>query len=149
MLNRNFWQITRNAWLLAAVGGFCVIGSAQTARAQAAICPPGQDCPCTWSAWVDRDDPTGVGDFEDLASLYKEKKVACLRPTAIQCRYKGGAVWGSQVLPQGPGGSPPVGYVCNVSVGGTCTNAKTKPPGTQANPSCKDSEIRVCCPSLK
>ncbi|MBI3704872.1 MAG: hypothetical protein HY244_13760 [Rhizobiales bacterium] len=90
-----------------------------------------------------------MGDFEDLASLYKEKKIACPRPTAIQCRYKGGAVWGSQVLPQGAGGSPPAGYVCNVSVGGTCTNVKTQPPGTQAKPTCKDSEIRVCCPSLK
>ena len=120
MLNKNFWQIARHVWLLAAMGGVCVIGSAQTARAQAAACAPGQECPCTWSLWVDRDDPSGVGDFEDLVSLYKEKKISCQRPTAIQCRVKGTTTnWGWQVLPLGPS-NPPAGYVCTSAPVAAC-----------------------------
>jgi Mucin-2 protein WxxW repeating region len=143
-----FWQVTRKVWLLVAIGAICLIGPAQTARAQGAVCPPGGDCPCTWSAWLDRDDPTGVGDFEDLTSLIKEKKATCARPTAVQCRYKGGQVWGSQTLPLGPVNTAGAGYTCLVSgssAGAICVNAKTKPPGTESKPTCKDSEVRFCC----
>jgi hypothetical protein len=148
MQTKYYWQLARKAWLFVAMGAICVIGSAQTVNAQAAACPPGQDCPCTWTAWFDRDDPSGVGDFEDLTNLIKEKKPICARPTAVQCRYKGGAVWGHQTLPLGPTNTAGAGYQCLVSgpgAGAICQNAQTKPPGTQSNPTCKDSEVRFCC----
>jgi hypothetical protein len=149
MQTNYLWHIARKAWLLIAIGGLFLIGPAQTVQAQAPACPPGGDCPCTWTAWLDRDDPSGVGDFEDLASLIKEKKPVCARPTAIQCRdKKSQKVWGSQTLPLGPTNSAGAGYTCLVSgpsAGGICTNKLTKPPGTEAKPTCMDSEVRFCC----
>jgi mucin-like protein len=130
---------------LAAVAAVCVFAQAQPAQAQAAACPPGEGCPCTWSAWLDRDDPGGVGDFETLADLVKEGKIKCRRPLAVQCRYKGGALWGYMVASYTMPPTPPPGYTCITNQGGICTNSKTKPPGTQSNPSCKDSEVRFCC----
>jgi mucin-like protein len=139
-------------WIAAllAVAAIGILVQAQPARTQAPACPPGGDCPCTWSGWLDRDDPSGVGDFETLVDFAKEKKAPCLRPTAVQCRYKEDKKqWGHQTLPLGPAPTP-VGYTCTVSgpgAGGVCQNAKTKPPATKTNPvTCRDSEVRFCCP---
>lgn len=127
--------------LAAGLGGLGPIG---IASAQAPACPPGQDCPCVWTAWLDRDDPSGVGDFETLPEFIKDGK-ACKRPTAIQCRYKpAGAMWGHQTLPLGPAPTP-AGYNCVAAKGGWCTNTQTKPPGSAGKPSCRDSEVRFCC----
>jgi hypothetical protein len=124
-------------FLLIALAGLGVLGQTQTSQPQAAACPPGQDCPCTWTSWLNRDQPSAKGDYETLTEFIKSNQVPCKRPTAIQCRYKGGAVWGSQVLPLGPVNSAGAGYTCSVSVGGVCVNSKTV--------SCKDSEVRFCC----
>jgi len=122
--------------LLVALTGLSVLGQTQPSQPQPAACPPGQDCPCTWTSWLNRDAPSAKGDYETLAEFIKSNQVPCKRPTAVQCRYKGGAVWGSQVLPNGPA-STPAGYTCSVAVGGVCVNSKTV--------SCKDSEVRFCC----
>src|SRR5438128_1451801 len=140
-------QIMRQAWLLIAIGGIFLIGPAATVQAQpAGVCPPGADCPCTWTKWLDRDDPSGVGDFEDLVNLVSQ---ACKRPTAIQCRdKKTQKLWGWQTLPNSPVNTAGPGYSClasGSSAGGICQNAKTRPPGTQSNPTCMDSEVRFCC----
>jgi hypothetical protein len=150
MRTKYFRHIVRAVWLLIAIGGMCLIGPAQTVQAQqAAACPPGGECPCTWTKWLDRDDPSGVGDFEDLANLVPQ---ACKAPMAIQCRYKNDTTsagqWGHQ-----NGSNPPVntagaGYSCLVSgpgAGGICQNSKTRPPGSQTKTTCKDSEVRFCC----
>jgi hypothetical protein len=147
MQNKTFWQFARKVWLLAAMVGVCVIGAAQNAHAQqntpAAACAPGQDCPCTWSPWVNRDAPSGTGDWEDLTSLVKQGKLKCKRPLAVECRYRpNGALWGHQVAAYNLL-TPPVGYTCissGPSAGGICQNNKTKPLN-----SCKDSEVRFCC----
>ena len=133
---------------LVIVTAISVFMQAQPARTQAApACPPGQDCPCTWSQWLDRDDPGGVGDFETLVDLVKENKIKCKRPLAVQCRYKGGALWGSQVGSYPPQPTP-AGYTClasGPSAGGICANAKTKPAPTKPNTvTCKDLEVRFC-----
>jgi hypothetical protein len=150
MQTKYFRHIARTAWFLVALAGFCLVGPTQTVQAQqAAACPPGGECPCTWTKWLDRDDPSGVGDFEDLVNLVSQ---ACKLPLAIQCRYKGdttaAGMWGHQYGSNTPVNTAGAGYTClssGPSAGGICTNAKTKPPGTQAKPTCKDSEVRFCC----
>jgi hypothetical protein len=128
--------------LLIALTGLSVLGQTQPSQPQAAACPPGQDCPCTWTSWLNRDQVGGKGDYETLAEFIKSNQVPCKRPTAVQCRYRGtvppgGTMWGSQVLPNGPVNSAGPGYTCSVAVGGVCVNSKTV--------SCKDSEVRFCC----
>lgn len=138
------WDIAGGIGALIIVTAIGVFLQAQPAQTQAAACPPGQDCPCTWSPWLDRDDPGGAGDFETLVDLVKEGKIKCKRPLAVQCRYKGGALWGSQVASYTLPPTPPTGYTClssGPSAGGICQNAKTMPKGTK----CKDSEVRFCC----
>ena len=69
--------------------------------------------------WLDRDKPSGVGEYETTKDLLK-----------IECRFKGTnpPVYVTQ-------GSP-VGYHCNVTEGGWCKN--NDPAGLQ----CKDMEVR-------
>jgi Mucin-2 protein WxxW repeating region len=133
--------------LLMAAISICFLGQMASVGAQpAAACPPGHDCPCTWSNWLDRDDPSGKGDYEDLASLVKEGKLKCRRPLAVQCRYKDDKkVWGSQVASYAGTNSAGAGYHCETQKGGWCVNAETKPKGSEQNPTCKDSEVRFCC----
>jgi cartilage intermediate layer protein len=144
MLAKDFWRVASRVSMLVAVGAICSIGQAQTVQAQTpAVCPPGQECPCTWSGWVNRDQPSGQGDYETLPDLIKEGKLKCRRPLAVQCRYTpNGAVWGSQI---GTGTTYPpaptaAGYHCETLKGGWCVNKDLKPTGT-----CKDSEVRFCC----
>ena len=133
------------AYSFAFAGAVLFSGTAAHAQSPAAaICPPGQDCPCAWSGWLNRDQPTAKGDYETRADLIKEGKLKCRRPLAVQCRYRpNGAMWGTQI---GTGSSyPPTvtagpGYHCETITGGWCVNADTKPKG-----SCKDSEVRFCC----
>jgi len=147
MLTKDFRRVASRVSVLAAVGAICAIGQVQTARAQApAACPPGQECPCTWSGWLNRDQPSGKGDYETLPDLIKEGKLKCRRPLAVQCRYRpNGAMWGSQI---GTGTTYPAtltppglaGYHCETLKGGWCVNNEIKPKGQ-----CKDSEVRFCC----
>jgi hypothetical protein len=141
-----FRHMVSKALVLIAVGAVCVIGQSAPVRTQGAACPPGQDCPCTWSTWLDRDDPTGKGDYEDLPTLIKEGKIKCRRPLAIQCRYKDTKqVWGSQVAAYTATNTAGAGYHCETTKGGWCVNAETKPAGSESKPTCKDSEVRLCC----
>jgi len=74
----------------------------------------------TWTAgstpWLDRDNPSGVGDFELTTDLLK-----------ITCQFKGGGAVTT--------GSP-AGYNCSLPMGGWCTNALT------AGKACKDIEVQ-------
>src|SRR2546421_5344823 len=94
---------------LMVAGAICLFGQAVPAQAQGAapVCPPGQDCPCAWTSWLNRDSPTATGDWEDLPSLIKEGKLKCKRPLAVQCRYRpNGPVWGSQIGTYPPSPTP-------------------------------------------
>ena len=131
-------------WLLVALAGMAgifVVGQLQTAGAQPkdeAKCPKGY----TWSNWLDRDDPSGKGDYEDLKSLIKEGKIVCPKSVGVQCRYKGppGTVWGQEIVGSSSINPSQAGYNCKYALGGWCVNSNTTPKG-----SCRDSEVRFCC----
>ncbi|HEY5837814.1 MAG TPA: hypothetical protein VIT19_02185 [Pyrinomonadaceae bacterium] len=66
--------------------------------------------------WLDRDNPSGVGDYETIKDLLQ-----------VSCRFKATG----QPVTQGN----PVGYHCNIPEGGWCKN--NNPAGL----SCKDMEV--------
>eukprot|EP00118_Oscarella_pearsei_P015185 m.135245 g.135245 ORF g.135245 m.135245 type:complete len:495 (+) comp38158_c0_seq1:107-1591(+) len=85
-----------------------------------------------WSDWLDRDDPTGTGDFETLGSFLRERKPICQRPLDIRCRAKStrkdARTTGEYV-------------VCNKSVGFSCQNSR------QYDGRCNfDYEVSFLCP---
>lgn len=91
--------------------------------------------PGTWTAWLNRDNPSGTGDFETLADFRKNGQV-CTNPKQIQCRLrvskqlvKTGLVNGREQ------------YVCDVATGGVCDNRRQS-PGVR----CSDYEVRFLCP---
>jgi hypothetical protein len=80
--------------------------------------------------WFDRDDPSGVGDYEDTVNLFQ-----------LRCRLKG--VDGpAGVVEEGKvGGVATPGYHCKLPTGGWCVNAETA-----GGNSCKDIEVRYSWP---
>ena len=44
-----------------------------------------------WTAWFDRDNTSGNGDYETLAELLKEGKNICPIPVGIECQTLAGA----------------------------------------------------------
>ena len=89
--------------------------------------PPGLQCRdmevrFTWAGgatpWLDRDKPSGVGEYETTKGLLK-----------IECRFKAAP---NAIITEGS----PVGYHCNVTEGGWCKN--NVPPGFR----CGDMEVR-------
>jgi len=103
-------------------------------------CVPSGDYLCTWSSWLNRDQPSGQGDYETLAELTKEGQLKCKQPLAVQCRYRGGAAWGAQIGSYPSSNIAGAGYSCETTKGGWCVNSQTTPKN-----SCKDSEVRFCC----
>ncbi|PTL76776.1 hypothetical protein [Vitiosangium sp. GDMCC 1.1324] len=83
----------------------------------------------TWTPWLNRDAPGGVGDFETLSDFLTEGFPVCSNPIAIECQTTSGVNWSStgQV------------YSCTLS-GGTCTNSQ------QSNGTCLDYQVRFLCP---
>jgi hypothetical protein len=93
------------------------------------ICSPQVAGAQAWTPWLDRDDPSGKGDYETVADFTKAGKV-CDKPIQIQCRFVGETnPWPA---------TPPTGYTCNTQLGGYCVNE----PGLE----CKDIEVRFLCP---
>ena len=95
-------------------------------------CAPTVRCP-NWTGWLDRDDVSGVGDFETLKDFLTAGQVRCKDPVAIQCETLGGVPWyqAGEV------------YSCKKEVGGVCVNAQ------QPDGSCQDYHVRFCCPAAK
>ncbi len=82
----------------------------------------------SWSAWLNRDGPSGSGDYETLKELRAQHAV-CLAPKAIQCRtVKGKKDWqaAGQVV------------TCSARTGGVCVNSKNRG-------GCRDYEVRFLC----
>lgn len=84
----------------------------------------------TWSPWLNRDKPSGKGDYETIAGFKADGKMPCAAPTAIECRFAG------------PPHTPittghPKGYTCNTTEGGYCVNT--------AAVKCGDMEVRFLC----
>jgi hypothetical protein len=151
MLSKRGRGVASIASVLVAVAGICLIGPAQTAAQPGPPsgpppcwpppCVPGGDILCTWSSWLNRDLPSGQGDYETRADLIKEGQLKCKQPLAVQCRYRSnGTLWGSQIGNYTPTTIAGAGYHCETITGGWCVNSQTKPKN-----SCKDSEVRFCC----
>ena len=51
-------------------------------------CPASQHF--SWTAWFDRDDTSGQGDYETLVDLRKEGKQICENPVSIECQTLSG-----------------------------------------------------------
>jgi len=104
---------------------------AETCSGASATCPADVNCPApTWTPFLDRDDPSGVGDFETLADFLLAGE-ACPNPLAIECRTVVGKVDFSATGEV---------YTCTPDVGGVCRNAD------QPDGSCEDYEVRFLCP---
>ncbi|RMH21282.1 MAG: hypothetical protein D6696_06150 [Acidobacteria bacterium] len=89
-----------------------------------------------WTRWLNRDGPSGSGDFETLRDHRRESpREVCEKPINIECRVKGsGVVVKTGVLPDG------VVFTCDKRVGGVCDNRKQK-RGVR----CRDYEVRFAC----
>jgi hypothetical protein len=106
-----------------------VVGSSSMASARNDQKPLGM----TWTAWLDRDDPSGVGDFEDIADL--RGSIPCERPMAIECKALDGRDW----TQTGEVFTPPQN--CTLQYGLACVNAN------QPDGACLDYKVRFACPS--
>lgn len=65
----------------------------------------------TWTAWLNRDDAGGTGDFETLRDFVNARQV-CAQPVAIQCTTLDGRDWRSTGQR----------YTCDATSGGICRN---------------------------
>lgn len=88
-----------------------------------------------WTPWLNRDAPSGTGDWETVVDFRKTGQV-CAEPKQIQCRVretkrlvKTGLVNGGEQ------------YLCETDVGGICDNRRQQ-NGVQ----CSDYEVRFLCP---
>ncbi|XP_051894929.1 cartilage intermediate layer protein 1-like [Pristis pectinata] len=82
--------------------------------------------------WFDRDDPSGIGDYEDLTNLRKENpNIICSNPTACEVETTDGMPASStgDVIPE-----------CDTCNGFVCVNAEQK------NNTCHNYRIRFSCP---
>ena len=84
----------------------------------------------TWTPWLNRDAPGGVGDFETLRD-FVDAGQACPAPRAIECQTRDRISWeeAGQV------------YSCTVGRGGVCRN------DDQPDSTCLDYQVRFLCPS--
>ncbi|XP_013397104.1 uncharacterized protein LOC106163931, partial [Lingula anatina] len=92
----------------------------------------------SWSAWFDRDNPSGSGDVETLSGQ-NELGPVCPSgsPISAQCRVKrSGAIFTTT------SGSPPnvLSHRCTPTEGLVCKNSD------QSGSGCRDYEIRYLCP---
>jgi|GEM_PF-4129292 len=81
-----------------------------------------------WTSWLNRDLPTGNGDYETLPD-FLSGGAACANPIAIECRTLSGVDY-RQVGQN---------YTCQPSTGGFCRNAEN-------DGGCMDYEVRFLCP---
>lgn len=79
-----------------------------------------------WTPWLNRDSPSGSGDFETLREFVNARQV-CASPFSIQCQTTDGRDW--QTTGQA--------YTCDPTVGGVCQNKEQR---------CVDYRVRFFCP---
>lgn len=82
-----------------------------------------------WTGWLNRDGPSGSGDWETLSEFLPLGQ-ACSSPVGIQCQTPSGVDWTQ---------SGEV-YSCTPSGGGICVNAN------QSDGYCQDYRVRFLCP---
>lgn len=81
-----------------------------------------------WTPWLNRDLPSGNGDYETLPDFLAAGQ-ACATPMAIECRTLSGVDYRNAGQ----------NYTCEANVGGFCRNAEN---GAR----CLDYEVRFLCP---
>lgn len=91
------------------------------------ICP--EQWPGTWTQWLNRDVPSGMGDYEDLANFPNVCNGAA--PIGIECATVQGVDWRQTGQ----------FYECTPSLGGVCVNSLQ----TDGR-SCLDYHVRFLCP---
>lgn len=82
-----------------------------------------------WTPWLDRDNPSGKGDYETLVDFLQNGQ-ACPNPAGIQCQTLNGVDWTQT-------GEV---YSCTAALGGYCINTN------QPDGSCLDYRVRFLCP---
>lgn len=94
-------------------------------------------CP-RWTPWLNRDNPSGTGDFETLREFLQAGRVpqSCGTPSKIECRRRGT----SQLVQSGTQVNGER-FTCDRKVGGYCYNSQ-QAPGIR----CGDYEVRFLCP---
>ncbi|XP_078616292.1 uncharacterized protein LOC144884710 [Branchiostoma floridae x Branchiostoma japonicum] len=91
-----------------------------------------QDSCTSWTAWFDRDDPSGTGDWETLTDLRTENPgQICPAPTAIQARVISTGQDASLTGEQFAYYDTTTGFVCKKN--------------DQSDSRCLDYEVRFCC----
>lgn len=151
MLSKSVRHLAGIAWVFVVVAGLFFVGPTHTSAQPGPPsgkppcwpppCVPDNYDLCKWSVWLNRDRPSGFGDYETRADLIKEGQLKCAKPLAVQCRYSStGALWGTQTGNYPPANIAGPGYRCETITGGWCVNSQTVPTN-----SCKDSEVRFCC----
>ena len=83
-----------------------------------------------WTGWLNRDNPSGLGDFETLSKFVEAGK-ACRSPRAIKCKTIDGRDFTAahQV------------YTCNVNRGGICRNSEQR-----RGERCLNYKVKFLCP---
>ncbi len=86
--------------------------------------------PGIWTAWLDRDDPSGSGDWETVAEFRAEGNNICngATPIGIECQTLSGMNWTNTGQ----------AYTCNAATGGVCQNSQQQ--------NCQDYRVRFLCP---
>lgn len=123
---KNLSKISYAISLAAVTGLFSVlIAQAQSEKAGGAK-SQGNSATEPWTDWLDRDNPSGKGDYETVKDFVTAGMIDP-DPVGIQCRTLDGQPWqaAGQV------------YSCDAAVGGVCVNSK-QVGGAQ----CLDYEVR-------
>lgn len=102
-------------------------GRLNRARACARNTPSFCSGPTQWTDWLDRDNPSGSGDFETLAEFQSAGQV-CDAPLNVECETLDGRPW-TEVGQQ---------YSCRLDRGGVCRNQ---------GQNCLDYRVRFLCPT--
>lgn len=100
-------------------------------------CGPPPDERLRWSAWLDRDDPGGTGDWE-LMDDFDWEQVGCLVPIAVE----------ATTLSCAPAPLDDPAIQVSPMIGLRCENAPQEfeqPPHEVPPPSCADFQVRFGC----
>ena len=99
----------------------------QTTNVNAALTANQSNQSTGWTAWYDRDEPSGSGDYEDIVGLRNAGYYVCTTPLAIQCQ----TVAGIDFTQTGQT------VTCTTSYGFSCVNSVTQ--------YCYDYRVRFYC----
>jgi hypothetical protein len=136
--NDSHFGISQNVMPCPVVFGICPgeCGNDVCEPGERGVCP--EDCGppppppyIRWSSWLNRDNPSGTGDWETLAD-FSFSQVGCSLPAFIDAKTIAGVSW--QSTGEKLTVSPDVGLFCRVA--------------EQTDGDCQDYQVRFGCTSL-